>query len=130
MGTDKVKTVKAKAVKAKIITPSEEQEQVAVVNWLRANGVLCFHVPNGMKTNPITAARFKKMGVMAGIPDLCIVLDGGRVMWLEMKKVGKGRLSDAQKDVISRMAELDHQVYVCYGAKEAMAVCRAEGIVK
>ena len=130
MGTDKVKTVKAKAVKAKIITPSEEQEQVAVVNWLRANGVLCFHVPNGMKTNPITAARFKKMGVMAGIPDLCIVLDGGRVMWIEMKKVGKGKLSDVQKSVIGDFAKLDHQVYVCYGAKEAMAVCRAEGIVK
>ena len=130
MGTDKVKTVKAKAVKAKIITPSEEQEQVAVVNWLRTNGVLCFHIPNGMKTNPITAARFKRMGVMAGIPDLCIVLDGGRVMWIEMKKVGKGKLSDVQKSVIGDFAKLDHQVYVCYGAKEAMAVCRAEGIVK
>jgi hypothetical protein len=130
MGSDKVKAVKAKGVKAKIITPSEEQEQVAVVNWLRANGVTCFHIPNGMKTNPITAARFKRMGVMAGIPDLCIVLDCGRVMWIEMKKVGKGKLSDVQESVIVDFAKLDHFVYVCYGAKEAMAVCRAAGIVK
>ena len=31
-----------------------------------------FHVPNGGKRNPREAARFKRMGVKAGVPDIII----------------------------------------------------------
>jgi hypothetical protein len=51
-------------------------------------------------------------------------------VWIEMKKAGKGKLSDVQKIVIGDLEKLEHAVYVCYGAKEAMAICRAAGIVK
>jgi hypothetical protein len=50
--------------------PSEDSEQIALVARLRREGWFVFHIPNGMASNAITGARFKRLGVMPGIPDL------------------------------------------------------------
>ena len=98
---------------------SEDAEQVAVVNWLRAKGALVFHVPNGMKSGPVTGARFKRLGVLAGVPDLCFVLHGGKVVWIEMKKL-KGKVSKEQMAVHEQMLNLGHIVVIGYGAQDAI----------
>ena len=98
---------------------SEDAEQVAVVNWLRAKGALVFHIPNGMKSGPVTGARFKRLGVLAGVPDLCFVLHGGKVVWLEMKKL-KGKVSKEQMAVHEQFINHGHIVVIGYGAKDAI----------
>jgi hypothetical protein len=78
----------------------EEALQVAVIDFLRlampASEGIYFHVPNGGKRSKIEAARFSRMGVLAGVPDLCFVLKGGRVGFIELK-AGKGKASEAQR---------------------------------
>ena len=98
---------------------SEDAEQVAVVNWLRAKGALVFHIPNGMKSGPVTGARFKRLGVLAGVPDLCFVLHGGKVVWIEMKKI-KGKVSKEQMAIHDRLFFMGHTVVIGYGAKDAI----------
>ena len=113
-------TATRKTDKAKVKqVASEDAEQVAVVNWLRSKGALVFHIPNGMKSGPVTGARFKRLGVLAGVPDLCFVLHGGKVVWIEMKKL-KGKVSKEQMAVHDRLMFMGHSVVIGYGAKDAI----------
>ena len=94
----------------------------AVVDWckLHNNPILhrIFHVPNGERRDKITAARLKRQGVVAGIPDLCLPLPGNKVFWLELK-TKKGRLSKVQQRLHANWAEIDHYVMTAYGYIEA-----------
>lgn len=57
--------------------------------------VLAFHVPNGEKRDPRTAAKLQAMGVRPGVSDF-IVIVGGRAHFIELK-TGKGKVSVDQK---------------------------------
>ena len=110
--------------------PSEEQEQAAVMEWaaimerqipeLR----LLFHIPNGAERHPAVAAKLKRQGVKAGVPDLFLpVARGGwHGLFVEMKKRQGGRVSDVQKQWI---ADLEGEMYRCvvaHGEEEACDV--------
>ena len=41
--------------------------------------------------------KLKSMGVLAGVPDMCILLNDMKVIWIELKKDDKQKLTDAQK---------------------------------
>lgn len=45
--------------------------------------------------------KLKSMGVLAGVPDMCILLNDRKVIWIELKKDYKQKLSDAQKKIAS-----------------------------
>ena len=61
---------------ARVLSGSEEQEQMQVIAWARLMArkdsalKMLFHIPNGGKRGKLEAIRFKKMGVLAGVPDL------------------------------------------------------------
>lgn len=57
--------------------------------------------------------KLKSMGVLAGVPDMCIVLNYMQVIWIELKKDDKQKLTDAQKK-LHGIWQLDfsHQIYV------------------
>lgn len=104
----------------------EDEEQTALFQWAELQSGkypelrLLFHIPNGGKRNAREAARFKKMGVKSGVPDLFLPVakKGFHGLWIEMKSK-KGRLSENQ---IAFLKELDKQSYktaVCYGWEEA-----------
>jgi len=80
---------------------AEDALQIAVAEFLRValrdDECLFYSVPNGGKRSKIEAARLKKMGLRAGVPDLAFVLPGGRAGFIELK-AGKGRLSKAQDE--------------------------------
>jgi len=99
--------------------PSEHDEQKALVKKLRGLGVVVFAIPNGGLRDKVTSTRLKEEGAVSGIPDLLIVLDDGKSLWVEMKRREGGKLSDAQIQVISKFAYLGHRVVVGYGAKDA-----------
>jgi|ETNvirnome_2_130_1030620.scaffolds.fasta_scaffold00094_32 hypothetical protein len=47
-----------------------------------------FHPANGEKRPRATAAKLKRMGVKAGVPDI-VILHGGKVFCIELKAPGK-----------------------------------------
>ena len=115
---------------AKKGTCSEEHEaQCAVIEWAEWNTSkypeleLLHHCPNGEKRDKAVAARLKRAGTKAGIPDLHLPVSRGAFtgLYIEMKAKG-GRLSPAQAKMIRRLRDENNDVKVCYSASEAIAV--------
>jgi hypothetical protein len=100
--------------------PSEHEEQVLLCQWLASKKIFYFAVPNGGNRNRIEAKKLKSEGVRAGIPDIVILLNGGKTVFIEMKRRQLGVLSVKQKDVIAQIECLGFDVIVAYGAIDAM----------
>ena len=87
-------------MKREDIPCNETPIQIAIVDWLRM--VLpkdkVHHSPNGEKRDKKTAAILKRMGVLAGWPDITIMTHDGRCVFLEVKRAKGGRLSKDQED--------------------------------
>jgi len=98
---------------------SEHNEQVALVRKLRGLGYFVLAIPNGGKRDAREAKRLKDEGVMAGIPDLLLVLPDGRSFWIELKTRKGGRVSEVQNQIHADLEELGHDVIVAKGAKDA-----------
>lgn len=104
----------------------EDTEQMGVIDWANWNTgrfpelKLLFHVPNGGKRNAAEAARFKAMGVKAGVPDLClpVPMNGYAGLYIEMK-YGKNKPTDTQEMWIGALRQQGYKVVVCYGGMEA-----------
>lgn len=78
-----------------------------------------FHIPNGGHRDPREASNLKVQGVLAGVPDLCIVLPFGGVVWIEMK-ASDGKTSVSQVALHSNFKALNHGVLLAYSAEEAL----------
>lgn len=100
--------------------PTEEAEQIAVVQYLTMRGHRVAHIPNSTFTKSWSVKnRNKRLGVSAGVPDLLCIISGN-VVWLEMKRVKGGTLSQAQKDWIAALEEAGQTVFVAKGADAAI----------
>lgn len=75
-----------------------------------------FHVPNGGFRNIREAAKLKAIGVVAGVPDLLLVVNGSLVAF-ELK-TDIGRLSDKQKLVHSAWIAQGVAVHVVRSLEE------------
>ena len=62
------------------------------------------------------AVKLKKMGVVAGIPDLFIP---AWKLYIELKREKGGVISPAQNKIISYLQRVGYTVFVCHGATEA-----------
>lgn len=104
----------------RIVEEDEDGIAIAVADFLRAalpGEIVWWHTPNGgsrasrevyskrlrkmIRISP-EAARFKKMGVLAGVPDLTFVLPNGQVAFIELK-TATGELSDEQIELRGRL---------------------------
>ena len=80
----------------------EDDLQKACVRWFalryRRYSPLLWHIPNGGRRDAAEAAKFKEMGVRAGVPDLEFALPNKfyHGLYIEMKSE-KGRQSEKQK---------------------------------
>lgn len=85
----------------------EAKIQASVVAWVRlvAPQVICFSVPNGGLRTKAEAALLRWTGTLAGVPDLILVLPGGRCAFWEVK-APDGRLSQAQADMLERLDDM------------------------
>lgn len=110
------------------IKKEEAREQARLVACLRYHWSkifddnirpIIFHIANGGSRDAREASNLKVQGVLAGVPDLCIVLPEGRMMWVEMK-AAEGRVSKAQTELHEHFAELGHRILVAYSAEEAL----------
>jgi len=109
--------------------PSENQIHEAVVEHLRIRGrrdVPWFHVPNGELRDPGTAAKLQRMGVLAGVPDLLLLI-AGRLHGLELKRERGGRESIEQQAVHAELRSAGAVVETAYGLDQALEVLESWG---
>jgi hypothetical protein len=106
------------------------RQVVQLLQVYQARGLLAFaHCPNGGYRTPTEAGIFSGLGVVPGVADLLIWLPGGRSVQFELKApLAKARLSPAQLDWISRMADMGVAVHVCRSVDEVEAVLRDNGV--
>lgn len=104
--------------------PHEYIEQINAVTWFRHHypqyDRLFFHVANESDCNPQYRAKLNKMAVTPGIADLVLLAPSGRYHYavFEMKRAGKGYLSDDQKKHLNAAAEVGAFACMCRGANE------------
>lgn len=109
----------------------EARVQAQIVAWAReaAPHAVVFAVPNDGWYSKSEAAKRKWVGVLAGVPDLCIIDRGGRALFLEVKQ-GKGQPSEAQVAVIAKLEGLQARAAVVTSMEEAQRALTAWGVVE
>lgn len=119
------------------LDPSEHAIQSAFVTWCKLNekrypGLeLAFSVPNAAKRSMALAARMRKEGLRAGVPDWWLpsaswACGQDRFHGLSIEfKSGKGRLTDAQEKYVKGLREVGWRVEVCRSTEEAIKVVRS-----
>lgn len=97
--TELITKPKSVIAKPKSVLPTEQQEQFVAVNWLRKRNILFYHVPNGGYRDYREAAKFKRLGVQPGVPDICVPVarKGYHGLYIELKRVKGGALSETQQ---------------------------------
>lgn len=107
----------------------EEAEQIALIRWSMLVHVgayrlsdLLLHYPAGGWRSPVEAARFKAMGVQAGVPDLQlpVPVDGYAGGWWELK-VGRNKTTPQQTEQHAKLRALGHYVQTYWHWHEAAA---------
>lgn len=102
----------------------------AVLGYLRTvlPDAIVFHPANqGHGRSARQGGVLKAMGVVSGIPDLGVMLPGGRAIWFEVK-APKGRRSDTQFALHLRMESLGHHCATVSSIEEVRNTLRALGI--
>ncbi len=100
----------------------ELSHHIAVADVLRRfarDDVLWFHPANGERRDKRTAAKLKAMGVQPGAPDFIIVI-GGKVHCLEMKRPGGKKPRDSQRDFLFRAVAAGCETAVAFGFPAAL----------
>ncbi|NCD00187.1 MAG: nuclease [Bacteroidia bacterium] len=113
----------------------EEQEQKALVQWLKLKKIFHFAPMNENKqsfTNPKVAMmienKAKSMGKVKGVSDLIVMLPN-KILFIELKRKekSKAKVSYSQNAFLSKIGQFCYaKPYVCYGAKEAIEVVEKE----
>ncbi len=105
----------------------EDQEQLALMKWAQlvtVNDRTLFdhliHVPNGGWRSPIEAARFKGMGVKAGVPDILLPVRTSQygAGWWELK-VGQNKPTEQQLQWHALLRACGHYVQTYWHWGEA-----------
>lgn len=104
---------------------TEEALQRAVASYLdvkaKEHGFIWFHCPNSIWTSKSQAGRHKAMGMKAGVPDIIVIMHGGKSIFIELK-TATGRLSPAQKEFHTKLNALMAPIYTVFAntANEAV----------
>lgn len=115
------------------LIPTEEEEQVAFVQWCRLKGYVVHHCANevggGSMQLKMRAIKAKKMGTSKGFPDLLIFVpiygvvgepDAYQPIAIEMKRKKGGVVSPEQKQWGEVMSAAGIPFKVCKGCEEAI----------
>jgi hypothetical protein len=111
---------------------SEHSLQVSILEYLKLSArrdVWWFAIPNAGKRSWRLAAQLKAEGLTAGVADLCIMLSGGRVLWMETKTL-KGQQSDAQHNFERVCTALGHPYHIIRDLPDAIDTLRHWGVLK
>jgi hypothetical protein len=112
--------------------PSEEAEQVALVQWLELIGLKFSAIPNSTYTTSWKVkTRNTRTGLRPGLPDLLIALPGTGLVFIELKRQKKGVVSTAQREWIETLNACPGvAAHVCKGFEEAKTVIESYKVVQ
>ena len=104
------------------LSATEEQEHLALMDWVRLHERrypalrLLLHIPNGGSRHILEAAKFKRLGVRPGVPDLFLAYPhaGFHGWWCEMK-AKTGRISKEQQWWLRELTTAGYYTCVAYG---------------
>jgi len=100
--------------------PTEAEEQIKLVQWLRLNKIEHWRTPNETYTKSWKQKMMNKaLGVVSGIPDLFVIVDD-KLIAIEMKRRKQGRTSPQQLYWIGRLNSIGIPARVCAGYDEAI----------
>jgi hypothetical protein len=129
-----MKPIRKPKFKLKSFVPTEGDEQAALFDWAQAMSLrwpqlrLMYAIPNGVPINgPQKWAiinAFKRRGLKAGVPDLCLPVPRGEHhgLYIEMKRADGGVGSDEQRWWYKELWAQGYMVLVAYGCKEATKI--------
>lgn len=111
------------------LIPTEEEEQIWLFSWAEMSIgrfpelALLHHIPNGGKRSKSEAARFKAMGVKAGVSDMFLPVARGRYhgLYIELK-AKDGRVTCEQRRFLASVEEQGYKGVVAYGGEAAAKV--------
>lgn len=111
-------------IKPHVKEPPESEEQIKLVTWLRKRDILVAHFANGGRRNKFEAYRFKLLGVSAGVLDLIIPIarKGYHGLFIEMKKISGGTVSQVQKWWITELTREGYLALVANGFEEGKKI--------
>ncbi|MEG2429029.1 MAG: VRR-NUC domain-containing protein [Oscillospiraceae bacterium] len=107
------------------LSESEEQKQLFQwANWKSGKYPeleLLYHIPNGGLRNKAVATKLKIEGVKSGVPDICLPIARGNynALYIELKVVKGGCVSDNQKAWLNKLRECGNLAVVCKGFDDA-----------
>jgi hypothetical protein len=110
----------------------EFRTHVAIADMLRKiarPGWWWGHIPSGELRSKATAGRLERMGTRPGAPDFLFLGPGG-VRFLELKRQGSGRLSDAQLDFAGLCHDYGVPHAVVHNFREAEAQLREWDVLR
>jgi len=122
------------------IAETEDALHIAVADYLRAawpSHLLWFHPPLGGERPSVErtdrktgktyrfspqAAKLKRMGAVAGVPDFCLLLPKGRVGFIELK-TATGQLSTDQLEFRRVCLANGHGHEICRSVEQVEETC-------
>lgn len=104
--------------------PLEDDEQVALVDYLELRGLKFTAIPNSTYTKSWQVKRRNtRLGLRPGLPDLLVILPNVGLVFIELKRQKRGVVSETQKEWIVALNTLPGvEAHVCKGAKAAIDV--------
>lgn len=110
------------------IVPSEEEEQIAFVQWLEAlilagRQIKFTAIPNSTFTTSWSQKhKNDKTGLRAGLPDMFLIVNN-HPFFIELKRKKNSKTSDEQKEWIAAINDTEVlKAHLCRGFDEARAV--------
>ena len=104
-------------------TPLEEEEQMALVDYLEIRGLKFTAIPNSTFTKSWKQKmKNTRTGLRPGLPDLLVIVKD-KLIFIEMKRVKGGTVSETQKEWIEALSKCEGvNAYVAKGFDEARVI--------
>ena len=99
---------------------SETDLSRAITKALEVAGCLVIRIQSGTLRLPGRVVKCAPKGT----PDLCVIVPGGAVLWLEIK-TATGKVSAEQKQMHERLRGLGQHVHVARSVSEALSFAGA-----
>lgn len=101
---------------------TEDNEQIAVIQYCELKHIIAVHIPNESKRSVAYGAKMKRMGLRKGFPDIFIptAKKDFHGLMIELKRDKKSRVSAEQTAWITYLNKQGYKALICYGATEAI----------
>lgn len=104
----------------------EDKIHISIIDFLERISAFYYHIPNGGYRNQAEGAKLKRMGVKAGIPDICIPIPikPYHGLYLEIKRKRNYKISSHQKYIHPKLKSLGYRMEIVKSLEEAITIVR------